>query len=296
MITSAADNAAIVSLMAAASVDKVWIGLNDKGSEGTFHWVREDDSLSEITLMAGDYENWGSGEPSQSSSSKDCVHLIESTTYWHTHSCDQTKAFVCEGIAPPPSPPTPPQAPPPDSDFSCFSAGQPNTMIASNAISQHSTDSAALDACIAAGTGVCGGVAQNPGVDASIQWSARQTGSTFTMNGVIFYPFTGCRRRRQLTEAEQNESDPAYQAGLPSGDWWKNAYTAWAQSNAAPALPPYGRRLDSTEDVVDEPDMSWLPDLDEDHRGPWGAKVVVRKKPRAGPLWGMGTENPNDRM
>ncbi len=34
---------------------------------------------------------------------------------------------------------------------------------------------------------------------------------------------------------------------MPSGDWWKAAYTDWAQRNNAPALPPYnggsGRRL-----------------------------------------------------
>ena len=173
-------------------------------------------------------------------------------------------------------------------------------MIASNAISQHSTDSAALDACIAAGAGSCGGVAYNPGVAANIQWSARGTGSTFTMAGVTFYPFTGCRRRRQLTQAEQNEMDPAYQATLPRGDWWKNAYMLWARANAAPALPPYGaRRLaELEEDVLDESDMSepFTPDLDEDHRGPWGGVVLAHKKPRAGPLWGRGAANPNDRM
>ena len=170
-------------------------------------------------------------------------------------------------------------------------------MIAANAISQHSTDSAALDACIAAGAGSCGGVAYNPGVDASIQWSARQTGSTFTMNGVTFYPFTGCRRRLQLTQAQQDEGDPSYQATLPSGDWWKNTYMNWARANAAPALPPYSsRRLAELENVIDEEDLSWLPDLSEDHRGPWGAPVIVRKKPRAGPLWGRMTQNANDRL
>jgi len=174
-------------------------------------------------------------------------------------------------------------------------------MIASNAISQHSTDSAALDACIAAGAGSCGGVAYNPGVTANIQWSARGTGSTFTMAGVTFYPFTGCRRRRQLTQAEQDEMEPAYQATLPSGDWWKDAYMTWAGANSAPALPPYQRRLNELEAVVD-PDMSEpfnepsTADLSDDHRGPWAGPVVMRKKPRVGPLWGMGVQNPNDRM
>jgi hypothetical protein len=115
MITSAADNAALVALMNAAAVDKVWIGLNDNGNanEGAYRWVREDSSLGHIPLGLFDYTNWGSGEPSQSSSNKDCVHLIASTGFWHTRSCDQLKAYVCSGIAPPP--PTPPPSPPPPS-------------------------------------------------------------------------------------------------------------------------------------------------------------------------------------
>ena len=298
MIEDATENAALVALIDAVSgQDRVWIGLNDKVVEGSFTWVRESDSLSQIPL--GSYAPWDTGQPASENSFQDCVHLVNDGK-WSARTCDQTKYFICSGIAPPPSPPTPPTPPPPDSDFGCFGAGQENTMIASNAISQHSTDSAALDACIAAGGGSCGGVAYNPGVTANIQWSARGTGSTFTMAGVTFYPFTGCRRRRQLTQAEQDEMEPAYQATLPRGDWWKNAYMLWAQANAAPALPPYGaRRLAELErDVLDESDMSepLTPDLDEDHRGPWGAVVLARKKPRAGPLWGRGAENPNDRM
>ena len=307
-ISSADDNAAIVALMAGnANVDKVWIGLNDRQVEGSFRWVREADGVSQIPWQTGDYENWGTGEPSSSTAGKDCVHVLQSSALWFARSCDQVKPSVCMGIAPPPSPPQPPANPPPDSDFSCFGAEQTNTMIAANAISQHSTDSAALDACIAAGAGVCGGVAYNPGVAANIQWSARQTGSTFTMNGVSFWAFTGCRRARarKLLSADNYESDPAYQASLPSDAWWKDAYSAWAQANAAPALPPYNneRRL-ATNDLIDEADLSEqalsdvAPDLFDDHRGPWTNPTTVKKKPRAGPLWGMfaGMVNRNDRL
>lgn len=299
-IGDATTNAAIVSLMNAAGVDNVWVGLNDKGSEGTYHWVREDSSLSEITLMPGDYENWGTGEPSQSSNFLDCVHLVASTTKWHTRTCSQTKASVCQGVAPPPSPPVPPTPPPPVSNFDCFGDEQLNTAIASDAISQHSTDTAALDACIAAGSGSCGGIVYNSGVAASIQWSARQTGSIFTMQGVSFWAFTGCRRRRQLTQEEVEESDPVYQASLPSDAWWKDAYVAWAHANAAPALPPYSRRLAEVVPALDEADMSEpepeppvaAPDLGEDHHGPWA-------RPKAGPLLSMrltGPANADDRM
>ena len=267
MIKSADDNAAIVALMNAASVDKVWVGLNDRGSEGTYHWMREDDSLSEVPLLAGDYTNWGSNEPSQATSGKDCVHVIASSTYWFTRSCDQNKASVCEGVAPPPSPPTPPTTPPPTAQFSCFASGAEDTMYSSSAISQHSTDVAALAACVTAGSGSCAGVAYNPGVDASIQWSARQTGgSTFTLNGVTWYAFSGCRRRELEELLEQrrrrlqsgggeavDESDAAYQASLPSGDWWREPYQAWAR------LRDYDsrRRLSVDEDHQPPRRLAW---------------------------------------
>lgn len=180
-------------------------------------------------------------------------------------------------------------------------------MIAADAISQHATDSAALDACIAAGTGSCGGVAYNPGVAASIQWSARGTGGTFTMNGVTFYAFAGCRRARSRRLQEQSggidENNPLYQASLPSGGWWKEGYSKWAKANAAPALPPYTdseRRRLSTEDDLPElmgDAIPSSPDIDEDHHGPWSKPTVVRKKTRRGSLWGRWTRNnPNDRI
>jgi hypothetical protein len=120
------------------------------------------------------------------------------------------------------------------------------------------------------------------------------------MQGVSYWAFTGCRRRRQLTQAEIDESDPVYQASLPSGDWWKPAYMAWAQANAAPALPPYSRRLAEVVSALDEADMSEPEpeppavtlDLGEDHRGLW-------VRPKAGPLLSMrqtGPANRDDRM
>ena len=154
-------------------------------------------------------------------------------------------------------------------------------MIAANAISQHSTDSAALDACIAAGVGVCGGVAYNPGVAASIQWSARQTGSTFTMNGVTFWPFTGCRRR-QLQEIDEN--DPIYQQSIAHMDnWWQAPYATWLAAQAHNAT---GRRL------------SYLPDFEDDHMSPTKARaLILRRRAAAGPLWGQRERmDPNERL
>lgn len=157
-------------------------------------------------------------------------------------------------------------------------------MIASNAISQHSTDSAALDACIAAGSESCGGVAYNPGLSASIRWSARQTGSTFSMTGVTFYPFSGCRRRLELTDSQLEESDPVYQESIrAAGDWWRPAYAAWLAQRAHNAT---GRRL------------SYLPDFEDDHVSPTKARaLILRRRPASGPLFGRKERvNPNERL
>lgn len=155
-------------------------------------------------------------------------------------------------------------------------------MIASNAISQHSTDSAALDACIAAGTWQCGGVAYNPGIASSIQWSARQTGSTFTMNGVSFFSFTGCRHRLELNDAQVDESDPVYQQSIEHlGHWWEAPYAAWLAQQAHNAT---GRRL------------SFLPpDLSDDHVSPSKARaLLLRRWPGRGR--GRVEFDRNDRM
>jgi len=98
MIEDATDNTALVALIDAVSgQDRVWIGLNDKVVEGSFTWVRESDSVSQIPL--GSYAPWGTDQPANENSFQDCVHLL-STGKWESRTCDQTKYFVCSGIAP----------------------------------------------------------------------------------------------------------------------------------------------------------------------------------------------------
>ena len=101
MVDDASENSQIVNLLTAASIDRAWIGLNDKGTEATFTWTREDSSVPEIPL--GAYAPWGTGQPAADTSYHDCVHLLYSGK-WASRTCFEEKAFVCEGVAPPPSP------------------------------------------------------------------------------------------------------------------------------------------------------------------------------------------------
>ncbi|XP_048579859.1 uncharacterized protein LOC5521691 isoform X2 [Nematostella vectensis] len=70
----------------------IWLGLNDRVSEGTFVWS----DRSPVN-----YTNWGQYEPSKyGSDSRDCVSLIPWTPFgsgdWGTVSCTTTNAYVCK--------------------------------------------------------------------------------------------------------------------------------------------------------------------------------------------------------
>jgi hypothetical protein len=90
------------------------------------------------------------------------------------------------------------------------------------------------------------------------------------MSGVTWYAFSGCRRRELEELLEQrrrrlqsgggeavDESDEAYQRSLPSGDWWRDPYQAWARLHSAPSLPPYSRRLSVDEDHQPPRRLAW---------------------------------------
>ena len=318
-ISSASDNDAIVALMNAnANVDKAWIGLNDRQQEGTYKWVREvhNSNVSQIPLMPGDYANWGSGEPSQQTGIKDCVHVIASTGNWHTRSCDQIKPSVCMGVAPPPSPPQPPAAPPPTDAFACYNDVQENTMVNQNAIDglNYNDNADAIAACNAANAAEansCSGIIYAPALG---NWSARLYNVSnfreFPFPNVDWYSYNGTpgcdgsrRLRRQLVEDNPNGRHLDSKANQIPDDWWQDPYSEWLRANSMPAMPPYvtkysewtkenakpvmppyvivQRRLDSTD-----PDLTEREDKD-DHDHHDALTTPVRKKPKAGPLWGM---------
>ena len=98
-IHGTAENTAAQTIV---SSNSAWIGFNDITSEGTFAW--ED-------VSPHDYDNWNSGEPNDSGSNQDCVHLWTDGT-WNDHDCSTQKFnyFVCNVANPTPRPtsqPTP---------------------------------------------------------------------------------------------------------------------------------------------------------------------------------------------
>lgn len=77
--TKAEHTAVLAGLGAIA--DPVWIGLTDRGTEGTFRWV------------TGDPLGWdafATGEPT----AEDCVSLEQKR--WHARSCTLVRGFICE--------------------------------------------------------------------------------------------------------------------------------------------------------------------------------------------------------
>jgi hypothetical protein len=76
------------ALVAALSISDPWIGATDAAKEGTWLWV---------SGKAATYQNWNSGEPSNSGGNENCAVLLTSVSgKWNDASCDGEKPFICE--------------------------------------------------------------------------------------------------------------------------------------------------------------------------------------------------------
>ena len=99
-ITSAAENAFVASLVAAAGTD-AWLGGNDRDNEGTWIWAATGEAFT--------YINWASGEPNDSGWwGEDYIEMYVNGTWNDLGSWDTNRAYVVEynGTAPVPEPAT----------------------------------------------------------------------------------------------------------------------------------------------------------------------------------------------
>ena len=68
---------------------KGWIGLNDRGSEGTFVWADN---------QANDFTYWAANQPNNFNN-EDCVHTlgVKHSFLWNDVGCDACHNYTCSG-------------------------------------------------------------------------------------------------------------------------------------------------------------------------------------------------------
>jgi predicted DNA-binding protein (UPF0251 family) len=86
---SAAEEEWVYAIANVLSPQKWWIGLNDKGAEGSFVW----DSGEAVS-----YSNWEPGEPNNVGGSEDCGQLnrYHPAKTWNDEPCSLHLNFICE--------------------------------------------------------------------------------------------------------------------------------------------------------------------------------------------------------
>ncbi|CAG5896528.1 unnamed protein product [Menidia menidia] len=80
------DQSFVISQLGYASNDELWIGLNDRQTEGLFDW--SDHSTVSFT-------SWEFGKPGVSAEGEDCVILRGENGNWADSPCDQKHGFIC---------------------------------------------------------------------------------------------------------------------------------------------------------------------------------------------------------
>lgn len=80
------DQSFVISQLGYASDDELWIGLNDRRTEGLFEWI--DQNPVQFT-------SWQYGEPSVSGDTEDCVLMMGERGNWADRSCDEQHGFIC---------------------------------------------------------------------------------------------------------------------------------------------------------------------------------------------------------
>ncbi|XP_020490895.2 macrophage mannose receptor 1-like [Labrus bergylta] len=80
------DQSFVISQLGYASIDELWIGLNDVRTEGLFDWSDH----SAVT-----FTSWEFGKPAASTDADDCVLIRGENGNWADRWCDETHGFIC---------------------------------------------------------------------------------------------------------------------------------------------------------------------------------------------------------
>lgn len=89
-VPSASVNDALISLAQSNGYSAVWLGAQDKGTEGDWLWIADRERL------ADSYTNWCAGNPSQLTGDFDCLALTVSNGCWIDNLCATRLAYVCQ--------------------------------------------------------------------------------------------------------------------------------------------------------------------------------------------------------
>uniref|UniRef100_A0A8C5GDM7 Macrophage mannose receptor 1-like n=1 Tax=Gouania willdenowi TaxID=441366 RepID=A0A8C5GDM7_GOUWI len=85
-IRNVEDHSFVISQLGYASTDELWIGLNDRKTEGLFEWSDH----SAVT-----FTSWQYGAPAVSTDTEDCVLITGENGNWADRTCDEKHGFIC---------------------------------------------------------------------------------------------------------------------------------------------------------------------------------------------------------
>ncbi|XP_042353789.1 macrophage mannose receptor 1-like isoform X2 [Plectropomus leopardus] len=85
-IRNVEDQSFVVSQLGYTSTDELWIGLNDRKTEGLFEWM--DHSTVSFT-------SWEFGKPAVPNNMKDCVLIRGENGNWADHVCEEKHGYIC---------------------------------------------------------------------------------------------------------------------------------------------------------------------------------------------------------
>uniref|UniRef100_A0A7N9AS74 Mannose receptor, C type 1b n=1 Tax=Mastacembelus armatus TaxID=205130 RepID=A0A7N9AS74_9TELE len=76
----------VISQLGYVSNDKLWIGLNDRNTEGLFEWIDH----STVT-----FTSWKYGNPAVGTDIKDCVMITGENGNWADQACEEKHGYIC---------------------------------------------------------------------------------------------------------------------------------------------------------------------------------------------------------